>query len=43
MVQYTMWFEIIEIANEARDTKADCLVILGAGTLTDGAKIVALV
>jgi glycerol dehydrogenase-like iron-containing ADH family enzyme len=28
---------------KARDAKTDCLVILGAGTLTDGAKIVALV
>jgi alcohol dehydrogenase class IV len=29
--------------NEARAAKADCVVTLGAGSLTDGAKIVVLV
>jgi alcohol dehydrogenase class IV len=43
MVSHTLWSEIMEIVTEAREAKADCLVTLGAGSLTDGAKIVALV
>ena len=43
MVSHTMWSEIMEIMTEAREAKADCLVTLGAGSLTDGAKIVVMV
>lgn len=43
MRPHTPWSQIIEIANEARAEKADCIVTLGAGSLTDGAKIVVLV
>jgi alcohol dehydrogenase class IV len=43
MRPHTPWSQIIEIANEARMGKADCVVTLGAGSLTDGAKIVLLV
>ena len=43
MTPHTPWSEILQIASEARDGKADCLVTLGAGSITDGAKIVALV
>jgi alcohol dehydrogenase class IV len=39
MAPHTLWSQIIEIVTEAREAKADCLVTLGAGSLTDGAKI----
>ena len=40
---HTPWSQIMEITNEVRVAKADCLVTLGAGSITDGAKIVVLV
>ncbi len=43
MKPHTLWSEILEIVHEARESQADILVTLGAGSLTDGAKIVALV
>jgi alcohol dehydrogenase class IV len=43
MRPHTPWTQIIEIASEARAGNADCIVTLGAGSLTDGAKIVVLV
>lgn len=43
MKSHTLWSEIVEVVNAARDVKADLLVTLGAGSLTDGAKIVAFV
>jgi len=43
MKPHTLWSEILEIAKEAKDVDADILVTLGAGSLTDGAKIIALV
>jgi alcohol dehydrogenase YqhD (iron-dependent ADH family) len=43
MRPHTPWSQIIEIADEARAGNADCIVTLGAGSLTDGAKIVVLV
>lgn len=43
MASHTLWSEVIQIANEARAAKADCLVTLGAGSITDGAKLIALV
>nr|OQO22568.1 hypothetical protein B0A51_11311 [Rachicladosporium sp. CCFEE 5018] len=39
---HTPWSEILSIAVECRDAGADCIVTLGAGSLTDGCKIVAL-
>ncbi|KAK6418212.1 hypothetical protein LTR95_017219 [Oleoguttula sp. CCFEE 5521] len=39
---HTPWSEILSIAAECRDAKADCIVTFGAGSLTDGCKIVAL-
>ncbi|KAI9842224.1 MAG: hypothetical protein M1830_007819, partial [Pleopsidium flavum] len=42
MKSHTLWSEILEIVNEAREAKADLLITLGAGSLTDGAKIIAL-
>lgn len=43
MRPHTLWSEILEITKEATELKADLLVTLGAGSLTDGAKIIALV
>ena len=43
MKPHTLWSEILQIVKQARDVQADLLVTLGAGSLTDGAKIVALV
>jgi len=43
MRPHTPWTQIIEIANEARAENADCIITLGAGSLTDGAKLVVLV
>jgi alcohol dehydrogenase class IV len=43
MKPHTLWSEILEIVAEARSSKADLLLTLGAGSLTDAAKIVSLV
>jgi alcohol dehydrogenase class IV len=43
MKSHTLWSEIIEIVNDARRVNADLLLTLGAGSLTDGAKIVSFV
>lgn len=40
---HTPWSEILSIAAECRVAKADCVVTLGAGSTTDGAKLVVLV
>ncbi|KAI9753732.1 MAG: Aminolevulinate dehydratase [Chaenotheca gracillima] len=42
MQSHTLWSEVLQVVREAKATKADCLVTLGAGSLTDGAKIIAL-
>ncbi|KAJ5085438.1 hypothetical protein N7532_010209 [Penicillium argentinense] len=42
MQSHTLWSEVLEIVDEARNAKADLILTLGAGSLTDGAKIVAL-
>jgi alcohol dehydrogenase class IV len=43
MTPHTLWSEILEIAEECRNVDADLIVTLGAGSLTDGAKIISLV
>ena len=43
MKPHTQWSEILEITSEAQAVQADLLITLGAGTLTDAAKIIALV
>ena len=43
MKSHTQWSEVVEIVRDARETEADLIMTLGAGSLTDGAKIVALV
>jgi len=43
MTPHTLWSEVLEITAEAKKANADLLVTLGAGSLTDGAKIITLV
>lgn len=43
MKGHTLWSEVLEIVHDARRVQADLLLTLGAGSLTDGAKIVAFV
>ena len=43
MTPHTLWSEVLQITSEAKQAKADCIVTLGAGSITDGAKIVTLV
>ncbi len=40
---HTPWSEILSITAECREARADCVVTLGAGSTTDGAKLVVLV
>lgn len=40
---HTPFSEILQIAAECRNVKADCIVTLGGGSITDGAKLVVLV
>lgn len=41
--QHVPWTDVLEIAQELHDTQADLLVTLGAGSLTDGAKLAVFV
>lgn len=43
MASHSLWSEIIEVTNEARSKDTDCIVTLGAGSLTDAAKLVTFV
>ncbi len=43
LTPHTPWSEILSIAAECRKVGADCVVTLGAGSTTDGAKLVVLV
>ncbi|KAI1484224.1 putative Fe-containing alcohol dehydrogenase [Daldinia eschscholtzii] len=42
MKPHSLWSEILEIVADARKSDADLIVTLGAGSLTDAAKIVSL-
>lgn len=42
MKPHTHWSEILEILSETRSCRADLLVTLGAGSLTDAAKLISL-
>ncbi|KAJ5813326.1 uncharacterized protein N7503_000076 [Penicillium pulvis] len=42
MQSHTLWSEVLEIVDDARNVQADLIITLGAGSLTDGAKIIAL-
>ena len=39
---HTYFSDVLDIINKARDCNADCLITLGAGSLTDAAKVVSL-
>ena len=43
MKPHTLWSEILEVTADAKKVYADLLVTLGAGSLTDGAKIITTV
>jgi alcohol dehydrogenase class IV len=43
IIPHSPWSEILSIAAECRTAEADCIVTLGAGSLTDSAKLVVLV
>lgn len=43
LTPHTPWSEILQITAEAREAKADCVVTIGAGSVTDGSKLVVLV
>jgi hypothetical protein len=43
MQSHTLWSEVLQITEEARTVDADAILTVGAGSLTDGAKIIALV
>ncbi|KAF3019011.1 hypothetical protein E8E14_013106 [Neopestalotiopsis sp. 37M] len=42
MKPHTQWSELVEIISDARSCDADLLVTLGAGSLTDAAKVISL-
>lgn len=39
---HTYFSDVLDIINKAKDCNADCLITLGAGSLTDAAKVVSL-
>lgn len=41
MAPHTHWDEVLEVAQDAAPRTPDCIVTLGAGSLTDAAKVVA--
>lgn len=43
MTPHTLWSECLEVTEQCRKLNVDLLITLGAGSLTDAAKIVALV
>jgi alcohol dehydrogenase class IV len=43
MTPHTLWFECLEVTAEARKLNTDLIITLGAGSLTDAAKIISLV
>ena len=43
MTPHTLWSEILEITRDARRLEVDLIVTLGGGSLTDAAKVVAMV
>ncbi len=40
MTPHTHWNQVLEIAQDAGSKNPDCIVTLGAGSLTDGAKVI---
>ncbi|KAJ5367696.1 hypothetical protein N7541_001637 [Penicillium brevicompactum] len=42
MTSHTLWSEVLQITKDTRTLEADAILTVGAGSLTDGAKIIAL-
>lgn len=40
---HTPWDDVLEIVKDIREKEADIIVTLGAGSLTDGAKVISFV
>jgi alcohol dehydrogenase class IV len=40
---HTPWDDILEVVQDIREKQADIIVTLGAGSLTDGAKVISFV
>jgi alcohol dehydrogenase class IV len=40
MKQHTLWSEVLEIVDDCRALDIDCIITVGAGTLTDAAKVI---
>jgi alcohol dehydrogenase class IV len=43
MISHSLWSEILSVSQEARSKNVDCIVTLGAGSITDAAKLVVFV
>jgi alcohol dehydrogenase class IV len=43
MRSHSLWSEILEVVADVKRCEADCIVTLGAGSLTDAAKVVSYV
>ncbi|KAI1268475.1 putative Fe-containing alcohol dehydrogenase [Xylariaceae sp. FL1019] len=42
MRSHSHWSDILEVVQDARHCNADCIITLGAGSLTDAAKVISL-
>jgi alcohol dehydrogenase class IV len=43
MTSHTLWSQVLEVVDDCKKLDVDLIVTLGAGSLTDAAKIIALV
>lgn len=43
MTSHSLWSEVLFVTASARQKRADCIITLGAGSITDAAKLVVLV
>jgi hypothetical protein len=43
MTSHSLWSEILSVTAEARVKEADCIITLGAGSITDAAKLIVFV
>ncbi|KAF3044714.1 hypothetical protein E8E12_009628 [Didymella heteroderae] len=42
MTSHSLWSEILSVTEKARSKQSDCIITLGAGSITDAAKLVVL-
>ena len=40
MKPHTQWSEVLEVIHQAQELKPDCIITVGAGSLTDAAKVI---